>query len=388
MHVALNLVYLAADSGGPGTYARGLIPALLEADPRVRLTLFTSASAPPQLREASWAADVDWISVPIPGSGGPPWTFVPRTAAQWGALPLIAARHGIDVVHGLCYVAPVVRGATATVVSAHDLIWLHHPDALSRLARTAMRIVAPPSIRAADRVITGSAHAARDIERTLGICAERITVVMHGPGEVPPASATPSSVLRRRLQLGAAPFVLAVGQRGSHKNLGRLVEAFGLLGDNAPRLVLAGPPSPQDARLREAARAAGIAERVLILDWVSPADLEGLYAAATCLALPSLQEGFGFTAVEAMARGVPVACSASSSLTDTVAGAALLFDATIPASIADALRRLLRDPDLRADLVARGRERARALEWRASAEGTLAVYEAAVQSRRLRRRAR
>jgi glycosyltransferase involved in cell wall biosynthesis len=386
MHVGLNLVYLAADSGGTGTYARGLIPALLEADPGVRLTLFTSKSAPPQLRRSPWADAVSWIDLPVRGSGGPPWTFVTRTAAQWAALPLIAARRRIDVVHGLSYIAPVVRGDTATVVSVHDLIWRHDPGSMTRLARAAIRMVAPPSIRAADRVITGSAYAADDIRSTLGIPARRIAVVPHGPGDRSGAPTTAEDVLRRRLRLGDGPYVLAVGQRFHHKNLGRLIEAIGLLGPDAPRLLLAGPTSPQDAQLRETARALGIADKVLILGWVSSADLEGLYAAAACLALPSLQEGFGFSAVEAMARGVPVACSATSSLADTVGDAGLLFDAERPASIAAALRRLLDDPALRADLIGRGRARALALTWRACAEGTLAAYADAVDARRSGRR--
>jgi glycosyltransferase involved in cell wall biosynthesis len=125
-----------------------------------------------------------------------------------------------------------------------------------------------------------------------------------------------------------------------------------------------------------------VAERTTIMGWIEPADLEGLYAMASCLALPSLHEGFGFTAVEAMARGVPVACSAATSLSDTAADATLLFDPGAPESIAEALRRVLRDGDLREALVTRGLERARALTWRASATGTIAVYEAAIAARR------
>jgi glycosyltransferase involved in cell wall biosynthesis len=384
VHVGLNLLYYAKDAGGTGTYARMLIPALLEVEPSLRLTLFTSSSAPPDLYEEPWAGSVNWVRAPVPGSGGAPWTFFPRTAVHWGVIPLVAASRGIDVVHGPAYVAPIVRGRTATVVSVHDLIWLHDRSSMTRLARTAMRIVAPPSIRAADHVITGSAYAAADIRATLGLDEERVTVVVHGPGELPRLPPTPDQELRKRLGLGDGPLVLAVGQRRRHKNLTTLIEAFALLERRDARLVFAGAPSEYDTELRATAERAGVLDRTALLGWVDQADLEGLYASAVCLVLPSLQEGFGLTIVEAMARGVPVACSSATSLPDTSAGAALLFDPADANSIANALRQLLTDGRVRDSLIARGLARTQALSWRRSATETLAVYAAAIESRRRR----
>ena len=268
------------------------------------------------------------------------------------------------------------------MVSVHDLIWLHDARTLTRLARTSARIVYSPSIRAADRIITGSRHAALDIERTLGIAPERIAVIPHGPGEPRHEPRTPEKVVRERLGLGRGPLVLAVGPRRRHKNLTRLVEGFALLDDPSASLVLAGIPSDDgDAELRAASRRTGVADRTVILDWVDASDLEGLFAAGSCLALPSLDEGFGFTTVEAMARGVPVVCSSSGGVAETAAGAALLFDPREPASIAAALGTVLRDADVRSGLIARGLERARALSWHASAVETLRVYDEAIAAR-------
>jgi glycosyltransferase involved in cell wall biosynthesis len=113
---------------------------------------------------------------------------------------------------------------------------------------------------------------------------------------------------------------------------------------------------------------------VRFLGWVSEAELEGLYAAAACFVFPSLAEGFGFPVLEAMARGVPVACSGRGALAEVAGSAALLFDAESTASIAQAIRRLLGDTAEVGRLIVLGRERAASFLWDDSAAKTLAAY--------------
>jgi glycosyltransferase involved in cell wall biosynthesis len=142
------------------------------------------------------------------------------------------------------------------------------------------------------------------------------------------------------------------------------------------QLVLAGSSGPYEAQLRELAARCGVA--VAFVGWVSDAQLEALYARADVFVLPSLQEGFGLPVLEAMGRGVPVACSNSSSLPEVAGDAALLFDPREPAQIADAIRRILGDGALAARLRSAGLARAAEFTWQRTARLTVESYERAL----------
>ena len=130
-------------------------------------------------------------------------------------------------------------------------------------------------------------------------------------------------------------------------------------------------------------RARGAASRTAstLTGWISDADLEGLYALAACCAYPSLHEGFGLPVLEAMARGVPVACSNATSLPEVAGDAAELFDPLDVDAIAAALGRLLHDRERAASLVDRGHARAASFTWERCAAGVLASYERVLSSR-------
>jgi glycosyltransferase involved in cell wall biosynthesis len=138
--------------------------------------------------------------------------------------------------------------------------------------------------------------------------------------------------------------------------------------------VIPGYATAHELELRASADALGVTADVRFPDWVSSAELEGLWSIARAFVFPSLYEGFGLPVLEAMARGVPVACSNVSSLPEVAGDAALLFDPHDEAAIATALERLLSDPTLVATLRARGRERAREFTWERTARLALASY--------------
>jgi glycosyltransferase involved in cell wall biosynthesis len=383
LSVGLNLTFLTERSGGSGRYARELIAAVSRVEPDTRLTGFVSAEAPPEVLEADSARGVDWVRCPLKPSAGPPGNFAALMAWQWAVVPAIAARRGLDVVHGLANVAPLVSPRVARVVTLLDLIWIHHPEDMPAEATAGMRRTAIPSARAADRVIAISEAARDDLVATLGLPATKIDVTPLGINLAETAPPTPARELRGALGIGTGPLLLCVAQKRKHKNLAALVRALPRLGDDV-QLVVPGSPTPYEQELRALAGEFGVAHRVHLPDWVSERDLEGLYALAACFVLPSLEEGFGLPVLEAMRRGVPVACSDRSALPEVAGEAALFFDPLDLESVVATLSRILGEPQLAADLVERGHSRCRQMTWERTARATLASYRRALTARRRR----
>lgn len=375
--MGLNLTYLIQDSGGSGTYAKELIRAIQVVEPETRITGFVSRAVPEQIVAADWAQPVRWIRFPIQ-VGKPRFTTKAATiGAQWAALPVMARRHRLDVIHGLANIVPPVS-AVPTVVTLLDVIWIHFPDAMSRSATLAMKAVAPFSARHADRVIAISHAARKDIVQTLRLDDDRVDVTYLGVRLDDTVAPTPEAELRSKMALGSGPVILCVAQKRQHKNLSTLVRALARLANREAILVIPGAPTPYEAELRELARELGVEDRLILPPWISDQDLEGLYALAACFALPSLVEGFGLPILEAMRRRVPVACSNASSLPEVAGDAALLFDPLDADDMANALARLIEDRELRAQLVERGLEHCRRFTWEATARATLAAYRRAL----------
>ena len=284
-------------------------------------------------------------------------------AAEQTLLVRAQRRAGVDLVHALGNTAALAPGGPPLVLTIHDLIWRAHPETHSGLLARGLSVLVPRAARRASAIVTPSRATAADVERYLDVPAERIHVVPSGPGAEHPV-ATAETELRERLGLGDGPLVLCPAPRRPHKNVARLVAATAGLG---AIVVVPGYASIEQAGLERAPHAR-------FLGWVDGPDMEGLYRAATLLAFPSLAEGFGLPVLEAMRRGLPVACSNTTSLPEVAGDAALTFDPERPDAIAAAIRRLLADADLRDDLRRRGRERAARFTWEATAQTMLESY--------------
>jgi glycosyltransferase involved in cell wall biosynthesis len=376
LRVGLNLIPIGARAGGVGSYAKELAGALASRGD-LELHLFVSRDAPDSLVPDGPDQAPRVTRLPVHLSGPPL-----HLAAQFGAIPALALARRLDVVHSPANAGPVRIPSVASIITLHDTIWARAPDDWgSRAAVRTMYRVALPTVRRADRVVAVSADAARDIQELFGIPAERIDVAHHGVRGAEAAVATPESELRARLGLGSAPVVLCVAQKRPYKNQEALVRALAREGLEDVRLALPGARTPYEDRLRQLAAELGVADRIHLLGWVTDADLEGLYQLAACVALPSRLEGFGLPVLEAMARGVPVACSDRTAMPEVAGDAAVLFDPDDPAALAGALRRLLRDGELRERLVALGLARAAGFTWAAAADATVASYRRALAGR-------
>ncbi len=421
MHVGLNLIYLVpGDTGGMEVYARELLPELVRrAPPGTRFTAFIS-------REAAAAADGPWgellpaVTVPVNARRREQWVL-----GEQAFLPRLAARAGVDLVHSLASTAPV-WGRFRRVLTVHDLIYARFPEAHSGLRDRGMRVLVPLAARRSTRVIAISESTRRDLVELLRLPEGRIDVVPQGLGavrrlpnvmqesdgkecgidrsciegssveqsSVERSSVEQSSVERSgvelssalcaqaarvRFGLGERRVLLTLSAKRPHKNLLALIGAFARIpSERRPVLMLPGYPTWHEAELRARATELGVLADVRFEGWLSEGEIEGLWGLADAFVYPSLYEGFGLPVLEAMARGVPVACADTSSLPEVAGDAALLFDPRSEPAIAQAVERLLGDPGLARDLRERGLARAREFSWERTAQLTLASYARAL----------
>ena len=376
-HIGLNLIFLVpGETGGMEVAARELIPALLEeAPPEMRFTAFIN-------REAAAAKDGPWgellpaVTVPVNARNRVQWVLGEQTL-----LPAAAMRARVDLVHSLASTAPL-WGRFRRVVTVHDLIYARFPEAHAGIRDKGMKVLVPQAARRSDRVIADSLSTREDLVQILGVPAAKIDVVALGLGSVRRATPIGERETRARFELGERRVLLSLSAKRPHKNLLALIGALAQIpAAERPVLVLAGYPTAHEAELRARTQSEGLAADVRFPDWLSAEELEGLWALATAFVFPSLYEGFGLPVLEAMARGVPVACSNASSLPEVAGDAALLFDPHDEAAIAGALRRLLDDAALCEQLRASGLARVREFTWDRTARLTLESYRRALGAR-------
>jgi glycosyltransferase involved in cell wall biosynthesis len=371
VHIGLNLVFLVpGETGGMETYARELIGALLD-QPEFRLTAFVGIEAGKDT-SAPWS-QIPSVNVPVDARSRPEWV-----RGEQQLLPQLAKREGIDVLHSLASTAPV-WGQFRRVVTIHDVIYRIHPEAHAGLRARAMAVLVPLAARRSDRIIVPSRSTRDDLTSLLHVSGAKIDVVPEGVRLPPQDRPTDSRGLRDRLEIGDRPVVLTVSAKRPHKNLMRLLEALALIPkDRRPVLVLPGYATEWEAELRGKAHELRLDGDTRFLGWVSEDELEDLYAAAACFVFPSLYEGFGLPVLDAMARGVPVACSDRGSLPEVAGTAAKLFDPELPTAIADAIETLLSDRREADRLAAAGRGRAAEFTWQETARMTAKVYRRAL----------
>ena len=370
MHVGLNLVFLVpGETGGTEVYARELIPELVAVATDVRFTAFVNREAA-AVADAPWGQLIPAVTVPVHARSRVQWV-----RGEQQLLPRMAAMAGVDLLHSLANTAPA-WGRFRRVVTIHDLNYRLVPEAHLGLLRFGMRALVPLAARSANRIVVDAASTRGDLERLLKVPPGKIDVVPLGLGAERRAPPMPEEEVRARIDAGGRPIVLCAAAKRPHKNLARLIGAIALItAERRPLLVLPGYPTGHENELRRRAQRLGVNADVRFLGWVDDGELEGLYAAARCFVLASLQEGFGLPVLEAMARGVPVACSGRGALAEVAGDAALRFDPESEPEIAAAIERLVGDDAEVKRLRAAGLAQAARFTWRATADGTLACYE-------------
>lgn len=378
MRAALDGRYIQDHFPGIGRYAYALAGALARTrPPGAHLTVPFDAKSRNTRHDLRALARTGARLRPVPVRAMSP--------AEQAAMPVLARRWRLGVLHVPHCVRPLWLPCAA-VVNVHDLTpWRFPEDVPSRRAALIWELSVRWSVRTAGRIITLSEAARRDLIDLYGACPERVVAIPAAADErFTPASAAEIEAVRARFDLPER-FILYVGINKPHKNLARLIEAFaGLERAEGIPLVLAGRRDPRFDAEDALIERLGLGTRVCRLGEVPEADLPALYSAATVFAFPSLWEGFGLPAIEAMRCGAPAAISNSSALGEIATSpegglpAALTFDPTDVGAIRAALQRLLDDEAFRAGLARRGLAHARSFTWEAAARRTWQVYAEAV----------
>ena len=315
-------------------------------------------------------------------SGVRPFVLDHRVTQWWDqvALPAALRRDGAEVFLSPYYKRPLAAPCPV-VVTVHDLFFIGYPGRRRPLYDAALTRLARLYAAGADAIVADSEHSRRAIVARLGIPAERIAVIPVGlDAEFRP---TPlSAAQRERYDLGAR-YALYVGNFLPHKNLPRLLRAWATLSgtEATHRLVLAGGDPARREALVALAASLGLGDRIAFAGVVDDADLPAVYTGATLLVLPSLEEGFGLPALEAMACGTPVVAGRRGALPELVGDAGWLVDPEDERELAAAVGRLLSDPVERQRLTRRGRARAAGFTTAATAGRIVDLLRATADAR-------
>ncbi len=329
-----------------------------------------------------WAFIGDPEYVPPPGIiiHRPSWsTRQPLARILWEQTLQIKVIQQLagELLHGLAFAAPIAV-TVPTIITIHDLSFFRYPQAFPFWQRRYLRWVTRQSAQRAAAIIAVSENTKQDVIRLLDVPEERVQVVYNGVDRwFQPLPAEEVDSWRQQQGL-PEQFILYVGTLQPRKNIELLIHAYAAWrersGNRDIPLILAGAKGWYYQKIFSLVDALGLSEAVRFPGFLPADSLRQWYSAATVFAYPSLYEGFGLPALEAMGCGTPVVAAAASSLPEVIGEAGLLVSPMDIDAWADALGRLLADYELRRQLGQQGAQRARTFNWDKTASETIAVY--------------
>ncbi len=365
MRIAIDASTISTQ-GGPRTYVLGLIDALLRMDNVHNYVVFYND--PIHIGRFPAAKEIV-----LPGKKA-----LARLWREHVLLPLACKRERVDILHcpksAIPYFSPC-----PVVVTLHDLIPLKHPETEKFAARMYWRLQIPIAARRSDFIITDSEHARREILEDFGCSPEKIKAIMLGfdaSMAMVRGTADGDTILRK---YGLPPsYLLYVGTIQPRKNLDTLIRAFFKLrcsGSFDDKLVVVGRKGWLYEQLFVTIKELGLESEIIFTGFVPDEELPFIYDRAKVFLYLSLFEGFGLPPLEAMACGVPVITSNTTSLPEVVGDAGITVSPTDVNAVVTALTRVLSDDLLAKKMQESGRNRARLFSWETSAQETFSIYQ-------------
>jgi len=357
VNIGVNALYLIPGGvGGTEIYLRELLRALASIDRDNQYFVFTNRETGRDLIPEQ--ANFHWKPQGVSARFRPA-----RILWEQLVLPVAAAQCGVQVMFNPGFTAPVWAPCPSVTVF-HDLQHKRHPEYFRWWDLPFWRLLLWASARRSRRLIAVSEATRADLVRFFKLPEERIITIYHGvAGEL--FGLNPGVT-------GGAGYLLCVSTLHPHKNLERLIRAYAAK-KPADRLILAGMKGFHTQALEALIAQLGLRDSVEITGWLPRDQLLKLYAGARAFVYPSTFEGFGMPVLEALAAGIPTACSDIPPLREVAGDAAMFFDPLDEDSIAAALERVVCDQPLRERLEAASPERARQFTWERAAQQTLEV---------------
>lgn len=332
------------------------------------LRVFAPARTPLSLPQTSPVLSVCPVRLPYASRAA-------RIAWEQVWLPQRLRQERVALVHAPAYIAPLAAPCPV-ILTIHDLHVYTHPPCCTFENRLYYRLFLPSSLRRAAAIIVYSEHVRHTVAARFPACAARIAVIAPGvdPSFVPVMDSIRLDSVRAAWRLPPR-FILFVGDLAPRKNLPRLLEAFSRLVPQKPdlHLVLAGTPDRRHPPLDRLYQRWGLLGRVRQLGYIPGSDLPALYSLAEVLAFPSLDEGFGLPALEALACGCPVVCTPGGAA-EICGPAAVCCDPLSVDSIAEALLQQLNSPVSRAQRAKMGFSRLERYSWATHVAATADLY--------------
>jgi len=372
--IGIDVSAAVTQGGGIGRYTRELVRALVAEDDGNDYTFF-SARPPAELP----------VPDPVPEAENVRYRQAPLDT-RWLyrlwyrlrlPLPVQTFTGRMDLFHSPDFVLPPVWGRVPSLLTVHDLSFLHYPRTFTPALVNYLNRVVPRSIRRATHILADSEATKNDLVELWQVAPQKVTVLYSGVDRRfrPITHKRQLRPVRQKYGLGQGPYLLSVSTIQPRKNYQMLIRAFKPVAGRWPhKLVIAGGKGwLYDEVLAEVERQ-GLAGRVHFAGFVADEDLPALYSDADLFLFPSLYEGFGLPVLEAMACGVPVITSAASSLPEVAGQAARQLPPEDEAAWSEAIDTLLQDREERAHLVAAGFLQARRFAWEKSARQLRQVY--------------